>query len=110
MFGFLKECNRDELPQYQAGRYLSSNQAFCRICDFKMHGKYSAVQQFAIDVKDGHRVYFTNTNAVHMAQQPKEGTITAFFKPCQVDYLARILLCLQDPSYYTNIWIRSKTG
>ena len=85
----LKETDRDEVRQYQTGRYISSNEAVWRILGFPIHERHPAIEHLAVHVENGQRVYFTARNAAQMAQEPpKDTTLTAFFKLCHEDEFA----------------------
>ena len=98
----LKETDRDEVRQYQTGRYISSNEAVWRILGFPIHERHPATEHFAVHLENGQRVYFTARNAAQMAQEiPNDTTLTAFFKLCHEDEFARNLFYWQVPRYYT---------
>ncbi|XP_014772289.1 uncharacterized protein LOC106870651 [Octopus bimaculoides] len=101
MFGLQQQYCQDEVTHYQVGRYISSNEAFWRIFGFPLHQRHPAIQQLAVHLENGQRVYFTDANASLLAEQPKDSTPTAFFKLCQLDPFAQTLLYPQIPSYYT---------
>jgi hypothetical protein len=113
MFALQQQNVNDEVTQYQMGRYLSSNEAFWRIFGFPIHERHPAIQQLAVHLENGQRVYFTAETAAQQALAPKDTTLTAFFKRCQEDPFAQTLLYHQMPSYYTwnnNQWSRRKRG
>ncbi|GFU94109.1 ATP-dependent DNA helicase [Trichonephila clavipes] len=105
----------DEIAQYQAGRYISSNEAAWRIFSFPMHERNPAVIHLSIHLENGQRVYFTNANVLQRALNPPGTTLTAFFTLCQEDAFARTLLYSEVPSYYTwnetkKVFIRRRRG
>uniref|UniRef100_UPI00358E5CE5 uncharacterized protein n=1 Tax=Myxine glutinosa TaxID=7769 RepID=UPI00358E5CE5 len=113
MFALQQPNIRDEVTQYQQGRYISSNEAFWRIFAFLIHERHPAIQQLAVHLENGQRVSFTAETAAQQALAPKDTTLTAFFKLCQQDPFARTLLYPQVPSYYkwnNKQWIRRKRG
>ena len=56
----LQETNiHDEITQYEIGRYISSNEAFWRIFGFPIHERHPAIQQLAVHLENGQRIYFT---------------------------------------------------
>ena len=88
----LQETNiHDEITQYEIGRYISSNEAFWRIFGFPIHERHPAIQQLAVHLENGQRIYFTKETAAQQVQAPKNTTLTAFFKLCQEDEFARTL-------------------
>uniref|UniRef100_A0A0L8FX41 ATP-dependent DNA helicase n=1 Tax=Octopus bimaculoides TaxID=37653 RepID=A0A0L8FX41_OCTBM len=101
VFALQQQYCQDEVTHYQVGRYISSNEAFWRIFGFPLHQRHLAIQQLAVHLINGQRVYFTDANASLLAEQPRNSTLTAFFKLCQVDPFAQTLLYPQIPSYYT---------
>ncbi|XP_062518329.1 uncharacterized protein LOC134193518 [Corticium candelabrum] len=112
----LKETDRDEVSQYQTGRYIRSNEAVRRILGFPIHERHPAIEHLAVYLENGQRVYFTERNAAQMAQEPpKDTTLTAFFKLCHEGEFARNLFYWQVPRYYTwnssgRRWQRRKAG
>ena len=71
------------------------------IFSFPIHERYPAVQQLAVHLENGQRVYFTNETAAQQALAPRDTTLTAFLKLCQEDVFAQTLLYPQLPFYYT---------
>jgi len=113
MFGLQSDTHRDEVSQYLAARYISSNEAFWRFFAFPLHQRHPAIVQLAVHLENGQRVYFTEQTAALLVAQPKETTLTAFFKLCRFEPFARTLLYPQIPSYYVwsgNSWVRRKAG
>ena len=113
VFRLEHENNRDEVSQYEIGRYISSNEAFWRIFGFPIHERHPAIQQLAVHLENGQRVYFRAETAADQALNPKETTLTAYFKLCQNDAFAMTLLYHQIPSYYTwsnNKWNKRRRG
>ncbi|XP_039282934.1 uncharacterized protein LOC120351055 [Nilaparvata lugens] len=105
----------DEIAQYQAGRYISSNEAAWRIFSFPMHERNPAVVHLAVHLENGQRVYFTDANVQERALNPPGTTLTAFFTLCQEDAFARTLMYSEVPSYYTwnvtrKVFVRRKRG
>lgn len=84
--------NRDEITQYQMGRYISSNEAIWRILSFSIHERHPTVVHLAVHLENGQRVYFTTENVLERAARPPTTTLTAFFLLCQNDIFARRLL------------------
>ncbi|VDM93429.1 unnamed protein product [Onchocerca ochengi] len=89
----------DEIAQYQAGKYISSNEAVWRILSFTIHERNPAVVHLAVHLENGKRVYFTAANSPTTA-------LVAFFTLCQNDPFAKTLLYSEVPSYYT--WSASR--
>ncbi|GBN13160.1 hypothetical protein AVEN_21033-1 [Araneus ventricosus] len=90
---------------------MSSNEAFWRIFAFPIHERYLSVQQLAVHLENGQRVYFTNETAAQQANAPRETTLTDYFKLFQEDIFAQKILYRQQPSYYTynnKKWSRRK--
>ncbi|XP_029642741.1 uncharacterized protein LOC115217239 [Octopus sinensis] len=113
MFGLQKDNSMDEVSQYMAGRYISSGEAFWRIFGFPLHQRHPAIRQLAVHLKNGQRTYFTEQTAADLVANPKQTTLTGFFRLCQLDTFAKTLLHPQVPSYYVwsnNNWVRRKSG
>ena len=96
-----KISNIDEIVQYQAGRYISSNEAVWRILSFPRHERSSAVVHLAVNLQNGQRVYFSETNVQQRALNPPDTKLTAFFSLCKTDSFAKKLLYTEVPLYYT---------
>jgi hypothetical protein len=92
---------KDEITQYQMGRYISSNEAVWRILGFSIHGRYPAVVHLSVHLENGQRIYFTEENARDRIENPQNTTLTAFFQLCQQDEFAKTLLYHEVPKYYT---------
>lgn len=96
---------------YQLVRYISSNEAIWCILDFKIHERHTTVVNLAIHL--GQRVYFTEYTTQNIVENTPETSLTAFYKLCQSDLFAQILLYVEIPVYYTwphNRWSRQKQG
>ena len=91
----------EEIVQYQAGRYISSNEAVWRILSFPIHERSPAVVHLAVHLQNGQRVYFTETNVQQRALNPPDTTLTAFFRFANLILLQKnccILKCLRITS------------
>ena len=107
VFGLQSEIkNIDEIVQYQAGRYISSNEAVWRILSFPIHERSPAVIHLAVHLQNGQRVYFSDTKVQQRALNPPDTKLTAFFLLCKNDSFAKKLLYTEVPSYYTNLITR----
>ena len=110
----LRSDQVDEISEYQNARYISSNEAVWRILEFPIHERFPAVQQLAVHLENGQRIYFTEDTARDQASSdPPKTTLTEFFSLCQVDNFARTLLYVDIPEYYTwnnKSWQRRKQG
>ena len=90
VFGLQPEIKDfDEIVQYQAGRYISSNEAVWRILSFPIHERSPAVVHLAVHLQNGQRVYFTETNVQQRVLIPPDTTLTAFFSLCKNDSFAK---------------------
>ncbi|XP_067949743.1 uncharacterized protein [Watersipora subatra] len=82
-----------------------------RIFSLPTHARHPTVQHLSVHLENGQRVYFTEANLQQQLQEPRDTTLTAFFKLCTLDDFARTLLYCQLPAYYTfdastNCWKR----
>ena len=76
----LRSSQVDEISDYQNARYVSSNEAAWRILEFPIHERDPPVQQLAVHLENGQRVYFTEDNALDRASgDPPKTTLTEFF-------------------------------
>ncbi|XP_043467393.1 ATP-dependent DNA helicase pif1-like [Leptopilina heterotoma] len=91
----------DEISMYQTGRYISTSEAFWRIFEFQIHERYPPVIQLDVHLENGQRVYFRPENVQDRVENPSNTTLMAFFKLCQSDNFAKLLLYCEVPSYYT---------
>ncbi|VDM97756.1 unnamed protein product [Onchocerca ochengi] len=91
----------DEIAQYQAGKYISSNEAVWRILSFPIHERNPTVVHLAVHLENGQRAYFKTGNVQQIVLNPPTITSTVFFTLCQNDPFAKTLLYSEVPSYYT---------
>ncbi|XP_076029108.1 uncharacterized protein LOC143017956 [Oratosquilla oratoria] len=70
----------NEVDNYISGRYLNSNEAAWRIFEFNIHMRHPAVQQLDIHLENGQRVYFNPDNVQQRIINPKNTSLTSFFK------------------------------
>ena len=71
----------DEISDYQNARYVSSNEAVWRILEFPIHERDSSVQQLAVHLENGQRVYYTEDTARdQVSRNPPKTTLTEFLK------------------------------
>ena len=90
VFGLQSEIKDiDEIVQYQAGRYISSNEAVWRILSFPIHECSPAVVHLAVHLQNGQRVYFSESNVQQRALNPLDTKLTAFFSLCKNDSFAK---------------------
>ena len=110
----LRSDQVDEISDYQNARYISSSEAAWRILEFPIHERFPPVQQLAVHLENGQRVYFTEDTARDQASgDPPKTTLTEFFALCQADNFAKTLLYVDVLEYYTwnkTSWQRSKQG
>ena len=98
----LQSSQVDKIADYQNARYVSSNETAWRILEFPIHERDPPVQQLAIHLENGQRVYFTEDTAMDRASgDPPKTTLSKFFALCQVDDFAKTLLYVDVPKYYT---------
>uniref|UniRef100_A0A8D8YMS1 ATP-dependent DNA helicase n=2 Tax=Cacopsylla melanoneura TaxID=428564 RepID=A0A8D8YMS1_9HEMI len=90
---------RDEISNFQTGRYINTSEAVWRILSFPIHEHYPPVQSLHVHLENGQRVYFNPDNVSNL-QNPRATTLTAFFHLCQVDDFAKSLLYSEVPKYY----------
>ncbi len=113
MYSLTRHSSHDEITQFEMGRYISSNEAFWRIFGFDIHCRFPAVVHLSVHLENGQRVYFTDGSLTDQLQNPRDTTLTAFFKLCQQDVFARTLFYIDVPSYYIwkmHTWARRKKG
>ncbi|GBM86264.1 hypothetical protein AVEN_264514-1 [Araneus ventricosus] len=96
----------DEISEYQAGRYISSNEAAWRIFGFPNHERYPTVIHLDMHLENGQRIYFSEDNLQCRLANPPNTTLTGFFELCKNDNFAKTLLYCNVPKFYT--WDKSK--
>ena len=104
---------KDEISDYQLGRYVGSNEAFWRLMQFPIHKRFPAIIHLAVHLENGQRVYFNSNTILNRINNPNETTLTAFFKLCREDEFASTLLYEEVASYYTwnsHTWKKRKQG
>ena len=110
----LQSSQVDEILDYQNACYVSSNEAVWRILELPIHERDPLVQQLAVHLKNGQRVYFTEETTMDRASRdPPKTTLTEFFVLCQRDDFAKTLLYMDVPRYFTwrnKSWNRRKQG
>jgi len=100
----------DEISEHENPHYIGSNEAPWRILKFQ---RFPPVQQLAVHLQNGQRVYFTEDTARDLAAgEPLKITLIQFFALCQVDDFTKTLLYVDVPEYYTwnKSWQRRKQG
>ena len=60
----LRSSQVDKISHYQNAQYVSSNEAAWRILEFPIHERDPPVQQLAVHLENGQRVYFTEDNGL----------------------------------------------
>jgi len=115
VFGLQNQNSNDEVSTYELARYICAGDACRRLFSFEVHDRYPNVVHLTVHLENGQRVYFTETNAARVANNPPDTTLTAFFKLCQQDEFARTLLYVEVPKYYTwspstKVFARRKVG
>ncbi|GBM88455.1 hypothetical protein AVEN_17497-1 [Araneus ventricosus] len=98
-------CN-DEISEYQAGRYISSNESTWRIFGFPIHERHPTVIHLDMNLENRQRIYFSEDNLQCSLANPPNTTMTGFFEPCKNDNFAKTLLYWDVPKFYT--WDKSK--
>ncbi|XP_035211307.1 uncharacterized protein LOC118185544 [Stegodyphus dumicola] len=75
----------NEVEKYQSGCYICSSEAVWRILSFEVHDRAPAIVHLAVHLENGQRVYFTENNIQEVVNNPRDTTLTAFFKLCAQD-------------------------
>ncbi|XP_045453030.1 uncharacterized protein LOC123662192 [Melitaea cinxia] len=91
----------NEVEQFQSGRYICSSEALWRIMSFNIHERAPTVTHLAVHLENGQRVYFIENNVNDIVNNPRDTTLTAFFKLCAEDDFAKTLTYDKVPAYYT---------
>ena len=97
----LLSSDRDEIADYQHGRYICSSEALWRIFSFPIHERYPTVVHLSVHLENGQCIYFTEENLHHQIESHTNSTFTAFFQLCEEDEFAKTLLYVNVPKYYT---------
>ncbi|GBM36653.1 hypothetical protein AVEN_221928-1 [Araneus ventricosus] len=96
----------DEISEYQAGLYISSNEAAWRIFGFPIHERHSTVIHLDTYLENGQRIYFSKDNLQCRLAIPPNTTFTGFFELCKNDNFAKTLLQCNVSKLHT--WEKSK--
>jgi len=59
----LRSGQVDEISDFQNARYVSSSEAAWRILEFPIHERFPPVEQLAVHLENGQRLYFTEDTA-----------------------------------------------
>ena len=86
----LLSSDRDEIADYQHGRYICSSEARWRIFSSPIHERYPTVVHLSVHLENGQRIYFTEENLHRQIESHTNSTLTAFFQLCQEDEFARL--------------------
>lgn len=99
---FALENKNDEVTTYENGRYISSSEAVWWIFCFPIHEHFPPVIHLAVHLENGQRTYFNQENITDRLNNSPNTTLLAFFKLCQVVFIAKTLIYSDVPSYY--VW------
>ncbi|GBM14806.1 hypothetical protein AVEN_108671-1 [Araneus ventricosus] len=83
------------------GRYISSNEAVWRTLNFPNHERHPTVIHLSVHLESAQRVYFTIENSAQRAHAHEETTHISFFRLCNQDEFARIVLHIEVLKQYT---------
>ena len=75
----IEQNNKDEIGNYQIGRYISTNEAVWKILGFQIPNGHPVVEHLQVHLENGQRVFFNKRNSAKRAQQPPKSTLTEFF-------------------------------
>lgn len=80
-----------------------------------MHERYPTVVPLQIHLENGQRIIFNQHNLEEQLANPRDTQLTAFFKLCTTDALAKTLLYREIPEYFrwnneSKTWIRRREG
>ncbi|XP_017468423.1 PREDICTED: uncharacterized protein LOC108360582 isoform X2 [Rhagoletis zephyria] len=93
--------SKDEIQEFQSGRYICTSEALWRIFSFDIHGRHPTITHLAVHLENGQRVYFNENNVNDIVNNPTDTTLTAFFKLCADDEFSKTITYDKVPAYYT---------
>ena len=93
----------NEVEQFQSGRYICSSEAVWRIFSFDIHERAPTITHLAIHLENGQRVFFTENNVNDIVNNPRDTTLTAFFKLCADDEFSKTLTYDKVPGFILGI-------
>ena len=93
----------DEIVQYQAGRYISSNEAVWRILSFPMHERSPVGCSLSGTFTEWSMCLFFGIQRATKSPESTDTKLTAFFSLCKNDSFAKKLLYTEVPSYTRGI-------
>lgn len=92
---------RNKVEQFQSGLYICISEVIWRILSFDIHERSPAVIHLAVHLENGQSVFFTQHNVNDIVNNPRDITLTAFFKLCAEDEFAKTITYDKVPSFYT---------
>lgn len=93
---------RDEIEQYQLGRYLCTSESFWRLYSFKIHDRHPAIVHLAVHLEAEQNVVYDETNAINHAAAEPTSTLNGYLSLCANDSAARSILYPDLPEHY--VW------
>lgn len=91
----------DEIKTFMDSRYVSAPEAIWRLFGFHMHSQSHTIIRLQVHLPDQQNVYFTKDNVASVANRdPKDTTLTAWFKLNTEDSAAREILYTDIPQHY----------
>ncbi|KAL4126243.1 hypothetical protein QTP88_010468 [Uroleucon formosanum] len=102
----IRKNEKDEIKNYESGRYISSSEAVLRVFKFPTHELFSTVVHLAVPLENGQKVYFNEKNLYDRVNSLPTTTLLSFFDFCKVNEFAKSLLYPEIPAYY--VWDKKK--
>ena len=103
--GQVVQQGRDEVSEYQDGRYVGSVEAAWRLFDFPMHGASPPVQRLQVHLEDEQSVTYdaSTQETVEAAVEagPPATTLTAWFEANSHDASGHHLKYTDFPTHFT---------
>lgn len=91
----------NEVENYQSSSYICSSKSVLRILSFKMYDR-ALTSHLVIHLKNGQRAYYTENNIYDVFINPRDTTVTSYFKITMCSgWFTKSLTYDKVSSYYT---------
>ena len=105
----------NEIDKFVNSRFVTTLEAFWRICGFDVHGRDPSIQRLAVHEQNLQMITFNKENPEEVVSNPKNTTLLAWFILNENDSTARQLKYHEIPGHYVwnssqHKWTQRKKG